>query len=439
MKIAVVAENVSKSMSGESLLAYQFIRFMKRRGIEVDLVCHERVRKELDEFWDAEDLGGVNYVTESGLQRLVWKLSQWLPFRVRDLIINQLLHLMTQIRARRVVKQLVADKDIDLVFEPSPITPRGISCMYDVGAPVVIGPMCGGLDFPPGFRFLDSKFSRAMVHVGRWGSDVLHRIFPGKLNADALIVANCCTQKALPKGFKGKVHRVVESGVDLSAWDEPVERHDPKSPTRFLFLGRFVDWKGVEYLVEAFVKVAQQTDAILELVGDGESMDNVRETIAKHKLHDRVNLHGWIQRSELPDLMRRCDCLMMPSLRECGGTAMLEAMAVGLPLVGTKWAGPKNYIDPAIGLLVEPTSPAIFVEGLANAMIQMAQFPEMRCQMGNAAREHVRKHYFDWESKTQRIIEIFDETLASQNAVDRSTKPRVDRVELPSMSISSPA
>ncbi len=411
MKIVVVSENVSKSMSGEALLAFQFIRFMQKRDLDVELVCHERVREDLKTFWPDPTLKNVHFVKESRLQTLIWKTTGWLPYRVRDLIVNQVLHIITQIRARQVVRDLVRDKGVDVVFEPAPITPKGISCMYDVGAPVVIGPMCGGLEFPPAFRFMDSWFSRVAVRWGRVGSHFLHRIFPGKLQADALIVANGCTQKALPRGFRGKVYRVVESGVDLSQWDESPTRRESVNGTRFIYTGRFVDWKGIEYLVDAFALVAAQTDATLELVGDGELMPAIRSTVAKHCLQDRVRIHGWIKHDALPKLMGECDCMVMPSLRECGGTAMLEAMAIGMPLIGTAWAGPKNYINSTCGLLVEPSSPKAFVDGLAAAMIQMARSPQQRWDMGRAAQERVRQDFFDWDAKTERIIEILQEVV----------------------------
>ena len=411
MRVAVVAENVSKTMSGEALLAFQYVSFMEKRGIEIELVCHERVKDELLESWSDPELKNVHFVTESRLQRWIWNRSGWLPFRVRDLIVNQILHLMTQIRARKRVIELVREKDIDIVYQPAPISPKGVSCLYDVGAPVVIGPMCGGLDFPPAFRFMDSKFSRWTVGLGRLASHVLHRIFPGKLRADALLVANCCTRKALPSGYRGQVYKVVESGVDLSKWEEPIEQHNPSEPVRFFYLGRFVDWKGVEYLVDAFSKVAKRCNAVLELVGDGESMPAVRQLVKENQMEDKVNLHGWVKREDLPGLIRRCDCLVMPSLRECGGTAILEAMAMGLPVIGTKWAGPKNYIDDTCGLLVDPASPEDFVNGLAEAMIRLAEAPDERKAMGIAARQHVKTQYFDWESKTDRVIEIMNSCL----------------------------
>ena len=418
MKVCVVAENVSKKMSGEALLAYQFVRFMHQRDVRVELVCHERVRGELESSWTEQDMRHVHFVPESRLQSLLWKFGSILPFRIRDLIVTQLIHLLTQLRARRVVRDLVGQRRVDVVFQPAPISPKSVSCLFGVGAPVVIGPMCGGLEFPPAFRFLDSWFSRLTVRFARIGSNLLHRLFPGKLRADALIVANCCTHKALPHGYRGKVHRVVESGVDLRFWndaqaDRPEE--DAMASCRFLYLGRFVDWKGIGYLVRAFESASRQAPMQLDLVGDGELMSQIRADIDRLKLGDRVQLHGWIGRDQLPELLRASDCLVMPSLRECGGTAMLEAMAMGLPLIGTNWAGPKSYIDQACGILVEPSSPDEFVAGLSQAMVRLANDPQLRREMGQASRRRVKHECFSWEKKTDRVLAILTETMANNS------------------------
>jgi glycosyltransferase involved in cell wall biosynthesis len=55
-------------------------------------------------------------------------------------------------------------------------------------------------------------------------------------------------------------------------------------------------------------------------------------------------------------ILRDSDVFVMPSLRECGGTAILEAMALGKPVVTTDWGGPADYVTPECGLLVSPTS-----------------------------------------------------------------------------------
>ena len=112
------------------------------------------------------------------------------------------------------------------------------------------------------------------------------------------------------------------------------------------------------------------------------------------------------------ELISDCDVYMVPALRDCGGCAMLEAMAIGMPVIAANWAGPGEYADETCGFVVDPTTKEDFINGLAQAMIRMAQSPELRKQLSEGSIQRVKTKYFDWDSKTDRVIEIFEETLA---------------------------
>jgi glycosyltransferase involved in cell wall biosynthesis len=413
MRLIIAAENVSMRMSGESNLPLFYLKLFQARNIDVWIVCHARVRDELREMFpnDAE-FQKFRFVEDTHFQALIWKISHWFPYRIQDLIFGQWIHLLTQRTLRKVVQKLIKQEDIQIVFEPAPISPKGLSFMYALGVPVVIGPLCGGLEFPPAFRYMDSTVTRLSINFGRTLSEIAHRWVPGKLQAESLIVANERTAKALPDGYQGKVYEVVESGVDLSIC-KPIERllPGPEDPIRFIFWGRFVDWKGIQFLVQAFKQVTEQTNAILELIGDGELMDSVKTQVTAMGISDRVNFHGRLSRVDSITIIRRCHVFVIPSLRECGGNAILEIMAMGLPVVATNWAGPANYVAPTCGILVDPNSIDGFVNGLAAAMMRLAESPELRQKMGDAGIKRVKENYFDWESKADRILEICHATL----------------------------
>lgn len=408
MRVLIVCESASMRMSGETALPVYYFTRMRERGVRAMLVTHARTRDELRAAFDDEAFADVHFVEDSGPQRALWALGQRAPERVRGLVIDQLIHLSTQRRARRLAKRLVAEHAVDVVFEPAPISPRGVSCMYGLGAPVVVGPLCGGLAFPPGFRFMDGPGSRLGVWVGRALTPIVHRLFPGKLHAAAVIVGSERTARALPGGIRGAVHEVVESGVDLRVWKPigPRERA-PGEPVRFVYFARFVDWKGIEFLVEAFARVAARTPAVLELIGDGELYDATLGQVDRLGMEEHVRFHGRLGLREAEAIVRSCDVYMAPSLRECGGCALLEAMALGLPIVAANWAGPAEFLSDGGGaVLVEPSSRDGFIDGLTNAMLKLAESPELRKELGAAAAARVRTRYFDWDSKVDRVLEI---------------------------------
>lgn len=412
LRVLIVSENVSLRMSGETSVPYYYFKLLQERNVDVWMICHARTREELRGLFPVEIFERIHFVEDSSLQAAVWRFSKRFPYRIEDLIFGRLLHIITQFHGRKLALQLIQQHQIDIIFEPSPISPKGLSFMYDMGVPVVIGPMCGGLNLPPAFRYMDSRFTRLSIVLGRYASWLAHRLVPGKLRAEALLVGNQRTARVLPSGYQGKVYEVVESGVDLARW-EP--KHDlpptPNQPVRFVFCGRLVDWKGAQFLVEAFKAVAEQTNSILEIIGDGELREEIATRVMELGIQSRVNLHGRLPLAKCMELITTSDVYVMPSLRECGGLALLESMAIGLPVIAANWAGPAEYLNDRCGILVEPSSPAGFVQGLAAAMIRLAKSPELRYQLGKGAQQRVRMNYFDWDSKTDRVLEVLKETL----------------------------
>ena len=413
LHIVITAENASQRMSGETVLPLYYFNRFRARGVQAWVVCHARCRDELRTiFPNDEDFQKFSFVEDTWFQALLHRISYWFPYRIQDLIFGQFIHLLTQRRLKAVVKQLIDQEAIDLVFEPAPITPKGLSFMYGLGVPVVIGPMCGGLEFPPAFRYMDSLSTRITINMGRTLAQIGNWLIPGKLQAEALIVGNDLTAAALPKGYRGKVYRVEESGVDLALW-QPVEYPElsAEQPVRFVFFARFVDWKGVQFLVEAFKQVATKTNAVLELIGDGMLFEATKAQVAALGLQDQVNFHGRLSLDDSAKLIRSCQVYVVPSLRECGGNAILEVMAMGLPIIATNWAGPGLFVNASCGILVEPSSRQGFIDGLAEAMLQLAESPELRRKLGQGSIKRLTESYFDWDSKTDRILEIMQETI----------------------------
>jgi glycosyltransferase involved in cell wall biosynthesis len=413
LRVLVVSENISMRMGGESSLPFYYAKLFTERGAQVWLACHERVRAEVLET--LPDLSArTSFVEDSPFQKLLFRYSAWLPYRIRDLVIGQLIHYSTQWRLRKLARNLASRNSIDVVFEPSPITPRGLSFMYRIGVPVVIGPLCGGMEFPPAFRKLDSLATRAVIAMSRALSSIANRIVPGKLEASVLLVANAQTEDALPRAIKGRVVRLFESGVDLNLWKRPTSPRPDDGEVRFVFSGRFVDWKGIQFLLPAFEQAAAvERSCRLELIGGGGEFDwQIRELAGRDAIRDLVRLHGWVARERAAEILRNADVFVMPSLRECGGTAILEAMAMGKPVIVTRWGGPADYVNESCGILVAPDSEEAFVHGLSDAIIALARSADLRRKLGAGGIKRVDEDYLSWDAKANRVLSILTETVS---------------------------
>ena len=226
-----------------------------------------------------------------------------------------------------------------------------------------------------------------------------------------ILVANDRTQQAQTAQVPGKIIKLVENGVDFSVWRS--DSSLSKAATRqvhFIFLGRLIDFKAVDLLLEAFPAAVAQTDAVLEIIGDDDLARELEAQTARLGIDSSVVFSGWLSQEQCAIKLQQADALVLPSLREGAGAVMMEAMAVGLPVIATNWGGPGDYLNSSWGILVEPAYKEGFVRGLTDAMGKLTQSPELRQSLGCAGPERVRQH-FDWERKVDRILEIYQQTM----------------------------
>ena len=172
--------------------------------------------------------------------------------------------------------------------------------------------------------------------------------------------------------------------------------------TRFIFIGRLVDWKAVDIIIEAAKRIAGTVKFSLEIVGDGGMRRTWEELADRLNLQENVHFSGWMSQQECVGRLREFDVLVLPSLFECGGAVVLEAMAMALPVVATGWGGPSDYLDESCGVLIPPTSRESLIDGFAEAMTTLSQSPELRTRLGQAGYEKARRK-FDWNAKIEDI------------------------------------
>jgi len=410
LRVLIVAEHASAVFGGEAFLPLHYFRVLRARNIEAWLLCHGRVESEMRREFP-HDIDRLHFIPDLPAHRALWQLSRPFPVRLGSITFGYASHLLTQLLQRRIVRELVAKHHIDVVHEPIPVSPKQPSAMYDVGAPVVIGPMNGGMEFPPGFRHMQTTAERVSISAARQVAAVLNRLIPGKPKAAALLVANERTRRALPPGLGAvPVIALVENGVDLTRF----QRSQALVPSqtgavRFAFVGRLVDWKAVDVLLDAFAQARMSAPTItLDVYGDGQDRAALQTQARTLGLDAVVHFHGFVAQEAVARGLSTADALVLPSLYECGGAVVLEAMAMGLPVIATRWGGPADYLDEQCGVLIDITDRATLVRDLAAAVVYLAQNPERRLALGRAGQQKVITEY-DWERKVDRMLVIYDE------------------------------
>ena len=184
----------------------------------------------------------------------------------------------------------------------------------------------------------------------------------------------------------------------------------PNQKTRILFIGRFYEKKGLLYALQAVYDLWKiRQDFEFRLVGDGELGATVRAFIHDHTMESYVNLLGFLNRPACLAEMQTADIFLHPSVTAANGdteggapTVILEAQALGIPVVSTLHADIPNVTVPGKSalLVAERDIPA-----LVDALRYLLDNPTYWAEMGQAGREFVEKHHeIDREVKALETI-----------------------------------
>lgn len=407
-RVCIVAEHASAKFGGEAFLPLHYFRLLRTRGVEAWLVCHERVRDELTELLP-DQVHRMHFVTQDAAQRALWTLGQRLSADIHGVTAGALMHLRTQIRQRALVRKLVQAHHINVVHEPIPVSPTQPSALWRVGAPVVIGPMNGGMRYPPAFRKRQHRADLLALTGARALASFANLVIPGKRSAQRLLVANARTRAALPRVIQHvTTEELVENGVDFQRFQPRTRRQD--STLRAAFVGRLVDWKALDVLLASLRQARRSCDVTLEVFGDGPMRSTWERLAADLDLEHSVKFHGFVPQNQVAEQLRELDVLVLPSVYECGGAVVLEAMALGLPVVATRWGGPADYLDENTGILVDPESVDQMQHGFARALERLALDPGLAARMGQAGRAKATE--YDWDRKIDRILAVYQSVIA---------------------------
>ena len=185
---------------------------------------------------------------------------------------------------------------------------------------------------------------------------------------------------------------VIPAGADLDAV-QPASAPTLEGPVRLLFVGRLVGQKGLDVLFGALALMKDHQDWTLTIAGEGPLKDELALAAQQLGIGGRVTFRGWLERGQLPAVYKDADAFVLPSRDEGMPNAMLEAMAAGLPVIGSKVSGLEEVVvDGETGLLVPPED----VDRLNNALRHIIEDRDLTFKMGLAARKRVEERY-SWQ------------------------------------------
>jgi glycosyltransferase involved in cell wall biosynthesis len=221
-------------------------------------------------------------------------------------------------------------------------------------------------------------------------------------------------------GLDHKAIRIIPNGVRLN--EAKPKSVGPRDESTVLFVGRLERVKGVPLLLEAAQSVLSECPGARFVLAGGFhpslSRLEIDSLIRSHSLEGKVQMLGHLPRAALNRLFRKATLCVVPSHYETFGILALEAMSLGMPVVGSRTGAlPEVVEDGVTGLLFPSGDP----QALAGAIVRLLSNPAERQRMGEAARDRVRIE-FSTEKNIALNLGVYEE-LGCQVRGPASLKP----------------
>ena len=372
MKIALVSPYDFAYPGGVTLHISYLERYFTRMGHEVKVIAP--ASKAVSDFGDRFiPIGRPRPIPTSGSIARV-TISLWLASRI---------------------KAVLSQEKFDVIHFHEPLMPMLCTTMLRLSQTANIGTFhaCSGR---PGYDFARP--------IGKW---ILKRWFR---KLDGKIAVSKPAMEFARGHFPG-YYNIIPNGVDVDHFSPDVSPIDKFSDGKLniLFVSRLEKRKGLNYLLEAFKQVKEEIpDSRLIIVGPGTRLRRKYERqVARSGLKDVIFV-GFVAYDELPRYYKTSDVFCAPATgAESFGIILLEAMAVGKPIVASNIEGYASVVTHGVdGLLVPPGDK----EGLARALISLLSDQSLRQEMGAKGRVKALEH--SWERIAQDVFNYYVRVLS---------------------------
>jgi glycosyltransferase involved in cell wall biosynthesis len=210
---------------------------------------------------------------------------------------------------------------------------------------------------------------------------------------------------------------VVPCGIDPTAFhpDGPVAP-PRRGGRRVVVLSRLVPRKGIDDVIAA-LPALPGTELLVaggppaEALGSDPEVRRLRDLARALGVHDHVEFLGAVTRPDVPALLRSADVVACVPWYEPFGIVPLEAMACGIPVVGSAVGGLLDSVaHRSMGLLVPPRDP----DAVAAAIGHLLDNPSLRVHMGAEAAARVRQE-FTWDLVARSTLDVYERLRARRN------------------------
>jgi glycosyltransferase involved in cell wall biosynthesis len=320
-------------------------------------------------------------------------------------------------RVWRQLRRRILAGEFDVVLRFIPLTavlPSPFAFFLRNGPiPFVIGPISGGLPWPPGFSQL--KNQREWIS----GLRNLYRLLPFARStyrrAAAIIAASSQTYAEFVT-HRNKLFFIPENGIGRSAYYDDPRNLDFGAKLKLIFVGGLVPRKACCLALRGAAPLLRNDLAHFTVVGDGPERNRLEQLTRSLGIEKAVTFCGWHSHAEVLSMLRSADVLVFPSVRDFGGGVVFEALAVGAVPVVVDFGGPGDIIHPDIGYKVPLTNESDVVLEIEKILANLASNRDLLNHLRQQGMSYARER-LTWDAKAESTTRVLNW------AVGRAPKP----------------
>jgi glycosyltransferase involved in cell wall biosynthesis len=187
-----------------------------------------------------------------------------------------------------------------------------------------------------------------------------------------------------------------------------IERTSKPSSIHLIYAGQLERRKGLEIALRALAKVLAESSINwkFSILGNGPDKDRLISLVRQLNISEHVIFLGTVPRSQVSQHLSEADAFLFTSVRDTSGGVNLEAMASGLPIICIAHQGVGDITNDSCALRIPPNKIQATISAVADAIQNLAVDPDLRIQMGLAARQCAVES-FSWQEKFIRMIAIY--------------------------------
>lgn len=400
MRILLSAYACRPNAGSEPGVGWNWATHLAARGIEVHVLVARRNREPIEAGLRANPIANLYFTYVS--VPWVWAKK------------NEALHyVLWQFAALKAARELVSRIDFDLVHHVTYASVQVPSQLWRLGIPVVFGPVGGGQTAPASmltYFGADRSKERLRSSVTKsLKSSPVHRQWLRRMNV--ILAANNDTLNTVRALGCKSTRLMCDTAIPADYFaDAPRYYEGQTRPLKLLWVGRMLARKALPLALDALKEVGES--ATLTIAGDGLAPRIVHQMIRDRNLQRRVTWKtSRLSFEEMRTAYAEHDAMLFTSLRDSFGSQLLEAMAMGLPIITLNLHGARDFLPDSASLKVPVGSPEETVRSLSCAITQYASFSaSRRNQMSINAWDFAKT--LSWPARAELVEQLYEEVLS---------------------------